>query len=182
MYEQGLAAYLKQLEIAKFINGSSPELATIYASLAQTYLDLSDFQSALLYYQLEMDTNTMSAESEAVSLLNVAAIKERLHVGVGELKEVYLRAYGKAQEAGKVKLQLRVMRGLREVEMAGGVDGEETRRVLEEIKRMGGETSESSGEEGEEEEEEEQSIVFSSESRMLVLLCVRMGRVFQTEW
>ena len=124
----------------------------------------------------------MSAECEAVSLLNVAAIKERLHAGVGELKEVYLRAYGKAQEAGKVKLQLRVMRGLREVEMAGGVDGEETRRVLEEIKRMGGETSESSGEEGEEEEEEEQSIVFSSESRMLVLLCVRMGRVFQTEW
>lgn len=63
LYEQGLQTYLKQLEISKIINSSSSELATIYSSLAQTYMDLNDFNHALEYFQLELSTNTMTAKS-----------------------------------------------------------------------------------------------------------------------
>lgn len=177
LYEQGLSAYLKQLEIAKFINGSSSELAIIFSSIAQTYLDLNDFKNALVYYQYELDTNTMSAESACVSLLNVASIQEKLSVDFVELKEVFMNAYKKAKETSKVKLQIKVMKALKEAEMACGVDSEETQKTLNslnEIKRIRGlnkdgdlsssESDKSGSSGGEEEEEDNVSIVFSSES------------------
>jgi len=106
LYEQGLSAYFKQLEIAKIINGSSSELAIIYASIAQTYLDLNDLANSLAYYELELETNSMSPEAQVLSLLNVCSIKEKLRVEFTDLKETYLKAYKKAKETTKILLQV----------------------------------------------------------------------------
>ncbi len=106
LFEQGLGAYFKQLEIAKIINGSSSELAVIYASIAQTYLDLNDLANSLAYYELELETNSMSPETQVLSLLNVCSIKEKLRVEFTDLKETYLKAYKKAKETTKILLQV----------------------------------------------------------------------------
>jgi len=106
LFEQGLGAYFKQLEIAKIINGSSRELAVIYASIAQTYLDLNDLANSLAYYELELETNSMSPETQVLSLLNVCSIKEKLRVEFTDLKETYLKAYKKAKETTKILLQV----------------------------------------------------------------------------
>jgi len=108
LYDQGLNTYLKQLEIAKIINGSNSELSIIYGSIAQTYLDLNDLVNALVYYELELEANHISPETQVISLLNVCSIKEKLKVEFTELKEIYLKAYKTAKDASKIHLQVRI--------------------------------------------------------------------------
>ncbi len=44
---------------------------------------------------------------ECKSLLNMALLKEKLHIEFDEVKEVYSRAYEKAKSSSKIDLQVK---------------------------------------------------------------------------
>ena len=155
----------------------------IFASIAQTNQDLERYNEALKYFELELSTFSLNAESECKSLLNIALLKEKLHAEFDELKQLYTKAYEKAREASNTQLQLRTMNLLKDSQKLYGLSFEDTQRKINslvEINKIralsssdldensnscqGGEGSEDENDENEDDDENNESLVFSSDS------------------
>jgi hypothetical protein len=160
-----------QLSIAEKLSRPSPEMALIFSSIGQTYQDLDNYREAIKYFELELQTFSANSISECKSLMNIAVLQEKLHLGFTDVKETYFKALKKAKEASNLKLQLKILKLFKECQKVYGIDYEETNRMIHEVDKQNAfrssnqqEDSSSSDDEAPSDDEDTESLVFSSES------------------
>lgn len=172
MYELGLRNYFEQLKLSKKCDRPNSELSVIYASIAQTNQDLDRSEDALKYFELELNTFTLNSESECKSWLNIAHLKEKLHMEFNEIESVYLKAYDKAKEASNYQLEYKTLKLLKEAQKVYGISFHETEKKiislserttisLNENSSSGQGSSDKDDEEVEDENENDESLIFS---------------------
>lgn len=150
-------------------------MALIFASIAQTYQDLDNYREAIKYFELELQTFSANSISECKSLMNIAVLQEKLHLGFTDIKETYFKALKKAKEASNLKLQLKILKLFKECQKVYGIDYEETNRMIHEVDKQNAfrssnqrEESSSSEDETPNDDEDNESLVFSSESSLIL--------------
>ncbi len=173
IYELGLRNYIEQLKLAKKCARPNSELSIIYASIAQTHQDLDRNEEALKYFELELSTFTLNPESECKSLLNIALLKEKLHMEFDEIERVYSRAYEKAKEASNAQLEYKTLNLLKDSQKLYGISCEDTERKIKSLNETAkfsldensnsgqGSSDQDDDEEEEGENENDESLIFS---------------------
>jgi hypothetical protein len=146
-------------------------MSLIYSSIGQTYQDLDNYREAIKYFELELQTFSANSISECKSLMNIAVLQEKLHLGFTDIKQTYLKALKKAKEASNLKLQLKILKLFKDCQKVYGIDYEETNRMIHEVDKQNAfsssnqtEDCSSSDEEASNDDEDNESLVFSSES------------------
>lgn len=150
-------------------------MALIFASIAQTYQDLDNYREAIKYFELELQTFSANSISECKSLMNIAVLQEKLHLGFTDIKETYFKALKKAKEASNLKLQLKILKLFKECQKVYGINYEETNQMIHEVDKQNAfrssnqrEESSSSEDETPNDDEDNESLVFSSESSLIL--------------
>uniref|UniRef100_T1JWZ7 Tonsoku-like protein n=2 Tax=Tetranychus urticae TaxID=32264 RepID=T1JWZ7_TETUR len=104
-YSMAIDYYNRVLDAALKLGKSAEELATIYFSLGQTYLDNQQFSEALTAYQKELTFREGNTEEEIHSLLKIIEIKINLQLSFDEIQREFEFALTKC-DTDKLKRQV----------------------------------------------------------------------------
>ncbi|XP_069077100.1 tonsoku-like protein isoform X2 [Pleurodeles waltl] len=152
-YRKAIEHYKMQLKCAEALKKPERERAVIHVSLAFTFGDLKDYKQALHHCQAELELRRGNPLEECKTWLSIALVKEDAGQEYEELENCFTNALRCAEQAGKPKLQRRVLKQLHSLQQkAGRPEAHHTQERLQEFCLQQGwssdaESGESSGEE-----------------------------------
>lgn len=98
-YRKAVEYYQKQLEIAELNGDTGRSLIPIYISLYQTYIDMSEYDDAMRYLQLEYELIRNEPKESCSTLLSMANLLHLMKKDFWEVDSMYRKALCEARKA-----------------------------------------------------------------------------------